>query len=57
MAARQRSLAARLPAMLAITANRCVEAGGNGAVMQQAIMCLSKEDEVRQMNVGLSVFW
>lgn len=57
MAARQRSLAARLPAMLAITANRCVGAGGNGAVMQQAIMCLSKEDEVRQINVGLSVFW
>ena len=44
------SLTPRLPAMLAITANQCVGPGGNGAVMQQAIMCLSKEDEVRRMD-------
>jgi hypothetical protein len=43
------SLSPRLAAMLAITANQCVGPGGNGAVMQQVIMCLSKEDEVRQV--------
>lgn len=53
MAARHKgsslSLTPRLAAMLAITANQCVGPGGNGAVMQQVIICLSKEDEVRQV--------
>ena len=41
------------PRLAAITANRCVGSGGNGAAMRQAIMCPSKcpskEDEVRQV--------